>query len=145
MARESFKISFTILLIVMFLVCGCQKPREKKPVATKEIKTVEKNTIDKEAVEKVKERERFVALINKLDQRNPFSRDHAGIYKLRISNGSLQLGGILYDEKKPMAIINNQIVGEGDTIDDKEVIEITPEEVILKDKEERTYKLGVIK
>ena len=48
----------------------------------------------------------------------------------------LDLNGIVYDEQKPYAVINNKILKEGENIAGATVIKISPEEVqlILKDK-----------
>jgi hypothetical protein len=98
------------------------------------------------SIAKEESKKRFNLLINKLDQRNPFSKEHEGIYRLKAVIGNLELGGIFYDGKKPMAIINDQIVGVGDIIEEKQILKITQREVILNDlKEGRIYKLEVIK
>jgi hypothetical protein len=44
---------------------------------------------------------------------------------------SLTLEGIIFDETKPIAIINGKVVKPGDTIDDTTVEKITPTKVIL--------------
>lgn len=44
----------------------------------------------------------------------------------------LKLKGILWNEKKPRALINNQVVEIGDLVDDKKVTSITKDTVILQ-------------
>lgn len=46
-------------------------------------------------------------------------------------NKSLVLNGILWDQKDPKAIINDKIVGVGDTVAKHRVIEIKKDQVIL--------------
>jgi hypothetical protein len=45
----------------------------------------------------------------------------------------LELGAIMWDEKKPAAFIEGKIVGVGDKIDDKTVKQIEQDRVILSD------------
>ena len=148
MVKGAFKNKPLVLslIFILFLV-GCQKQEKKIPLPIRDKKTDEEIfDINKKLSEDSRNKERFTALINRLDRRDPFSKDHTGIYKLKVSSGSLNLGGIIYDEKKPLAIINDKIVGKGDMVEDKEIIRITPEEVILKDREkEYILKLEVNK
>jgi len=135
-----------VLFLLVFCAAGCHKPQPKKAKTAETGSAAVESIVRQKASEKERDVARFNVLINRLDQRNPFAKDHAGIYKLKMASGTLNLGGILYDGQRPMAIINNQIVREGDIIDKKEVVKITSEEVVLKDiEEERTYKLEVIK
>lgn len=43
----------------------------------------------------------------------------------------VKLEGIIWDEKKPIAIINDKVVGIGDTISGAKIIEIKKDEVIF--------------
>ncbi|MBI3398085.1 MAG: hypothetical protein HY026_02455 [Deltaproteobacteria bacterium] len=56
--------------------------------------------------------------------------------------GSLRLTAIIYNEKKPSAIINSRILYIGDTLDGQKVIDITKQYVILRDSS-GSYKLGI--
>ncbi|NQT47149.1 MAG: hypothetical protein HQ593_06740 [Candidatus Omnitrophica bacterium] len=47
--------------------------------------------------------------------------------------GDLKLGGIVWDEEAPTAIIDGEIVGVGDEIEGNIVVEIQPDKVILND------------
>lgn len=47
----------------------------------------------------------------------------------------LELSAVLYSSSKSKAVINGKILEQGNIIEDKEIIEIRPEEVILKDYE----------
>ena len=44
----------------------------------------------------------------------------------------LTLGGIMWQERNPRAVINGSLVGEGDAIDDYKVVEIERDHVKLK-------------
>jgi len=57
--------------------------------------------------------------------------------------GELSLGGILWDKDKPVAIINDNMVGIGDTVGAYKVVDITQDSVTLNDgTEEHILKLG---
>lgn len=51
----------------------------------------------------------------------------------RVPIDYLSLSAILYSAQESRAIINGRIVREGDIIDNKEIIKINPENIILKD------------
>lgn len=46
-------------------------------------------------------------------------------------SAALHLGGIIWDEKKPCAIINDEILARGDTIGGFKVVEISRNKVVL--------------
>ena len=57
--------------------------------------------------------------------------------------GELKLGGILWDKDKPVAIINDNMAGIGDTVGAYKVVGITQDSVTLNDgTEEHILKLG---
>lgn len=60
--------------------------------------------------------------------RNPF------MSSLAVSQGPI-LDGILWDASKPVAIINGEIVGKGDSVGIYVVVEVRPESVLLNDGE----------
>lgn len=112
---------------------GCQSKKKAEVKA-------QKGTPAAGEIQGLSQKERdFVLLLDKLKQKNPFSKDHAEISKYKFTSGALSLSGIFYDEKRPAAIINDRIVTEGDMVDDKQVIKIMQEEVILKDKEKEYH------
>ena len=59
--------------------------------------------------------------------RNPFSPRETTV------SGKFTLGGVVWDEKEPRALINNAILGIGDTIEGAVVVDIKQESVILND------------
>ena len=58
-----------------------------------------------------------------------------------LQSGTLHLEGILWDNKAPYAIINGQILKEGDNINNQKIIEIGTSFVIVNDGE-KNYKLA---
>ena len=61
-------------------------------------------------------------------RRDPFTRggSAAGVRGLTLS-------GILWDPKKPIAILNDQMVSVGDDVEDYQVLEIRSDRVLLSD------------
>lgn len=68
---------------------------------------------------------------------NPFVADRgAGSSPALISNRGetgYALSGILWDAESPSAVINNQVVGLGDRLDQWQVMEIRKDRVVLSD------------
>lgn len=72
--------------------------------------------------------------------RDPFnwSREQINYFKSRSpreasnSIAGLTLTGILWDDKKPLAIINNAIAGVGDTVNDSVIKEVRRDLVIIE-------------
>lgn len=131
------KITSSIFILIYFLCAvslplGCTKKKAKVKSTPPE---------DAASQQKVWEQKKkaLPEFLEKLKQKNPFARDHAGVYS-SLSQG-LTLSGIFYDAKQPLAIINGAIVAEGQMVGTKQVIKINKEEVILKDHEGREYRL----
>jgi hypothetical protein len=127
--------SLSLCILVLFLVGYEGKKKEKAEVK----KTQEAASVEKKVRLGQKEKD-FSGLLDKLKQKNPFSKDHLATDKYKFTSGTLTLSGILYEAKRPLAIINEQVVAEGEMVGDKQVIKITHNEVILKDKD-REYRL----
>ncbi|MBL7170477.1 MAG: hypothetical protein ISS46_00575 [Candidatus Omnitrophica bacterium] len=64
-----------------------------------------------------------------LSIRDPFEKLEPKMSKLGFSD--LVLSGIIWDKEAPLAIINDHILKEGDTISDFEIEEIREDEVVL--------------
>lgn len=73
--------------------------------------------------------------------RNPFlaiGREKGDAYLLGLS-----LAGILWDETRPLAIINDVVVGVGDVIEGYFILNISPDTILLeKDGKEYTLRVG---
>ena len=53
------------------------------------------------------------------------------------SNGNFHLSSILYSEQRKVAVINQQVLAEGDKLGDIEVMEIQPRSVTIREKGKR--------
>ena len=89
----------------------------------------------KEAVSQTRPRTRFPDW-----GRNPFTLSEEGVESVR----GLALEGIVWDEKSPLAVINDRVVGVGDAFDKNRIITITQTEVRLvgDDNTEFSLKMG---
>jgi len=127
-----------ILCSTLLLFLGCTKDESKK---AKTLKQISPETSQAFRTSQQEDMDRDFALtLDKLKAKNPFSKNHADIAKYKFRSGNLVLSGIFYDGKRPLALINDQMVGEGEAIVGKRVIKITRDEVILKD-QEKEYRL----
>ncbi len=64
--------------------------------------------------------------------KNPFSASKAASASAAGSQGA-RLGGIIYDANDVCALINDELVHRGDSVDGKKVLEIHRDRVILND------------
>ena len=137
-AKKYFYINLINCLLCIFLLylTGCTK----QPKAELQKKTQEKVGEAGGMPQLAQKKMDFSILLDKLKKKNPFSKDHSEVYKYKFAFGTLTLSGIFYDAKKPLAIINDKVAGVGDMVDGKIIIQITQDEVILKDKE-KEYRL----
>lgn len=120
-----------MLCILAFSLPGCT---ERKKTGINQ--GPQSQLTETEELQRLKNREKdFSLVLEDLKQKNPFTKDHSKIYKYKFAPGTLNLSGVIYDEKRPLAIINGQIVAEGEIVDNKRVVKITPNTVVLKDNE----------
>ena len=61
--------------------------------------------------------------------KNPFALKEVKIETI----SKLSLNGIMWDEESPKAIVNDEIIGVGDKIDENTVVDIKKDSVILND------------
>lgn len=91
--------------------------------------TLYPNTAVKQPTEglyrKLEEEARLIAL-----KRDPFTQNRI---ETKVIGSGLALSGIIWNEKDPKAVIDGKIVGVGDQIGAKTIIEITPSTVTLSD------------
>lgn len=64
--------------------------------------------------------------------KNPFSVSKAAT-PAPVGSQGLRLGGIIYDANEVCALINDELVHKGDSVDGKKVVEIYRDRVILND------------
>lgn len=100
--------------------------KEKKKVAAK-ASSVAAGTVEGIAHLKVGFQEFEDKIVVSEWGKDPFT------YKPLAHMGDLRLGGIVWDEEAPTAIIDGEIVGVGDVIGGNVVVEIQPDRVILND------------
>ncbi len=62
-------------------------------------------------------------------------------FMLKRAPKALYIEGIMWDANDPKAIINSSILGVGDKVESKTIIEITPNSVILKDEKGKEVEL----
>jgi type II secretory pathway component PulC len=117
--------SISLLGGVIFLfLAGCNKaPTQTAPQTATSVKI---NTEQPKHLEK-KEME---SLLNELKLKNPFSPKHFNEPIIETKK-EIELEGIMWDKEKPFAVIDGTVVVEGDFIDNKKVIRINNESVIL--------------
>ena len=63
----------------------------------------------------------------------PYMPPQATVQK-NYSSATFALEGIIYEEKKPLAIINGKVSRVGDTVNDMTIESITADKIILRDK-----------
>ncbi|MFN4227962.1 MAG: hypothetical protein ACK4F0_07495 [Candidatus Ratteibacteria bacterium] len=61
---------------------------------------------------------------------------------IKVEQPDFTISGIVYDEKKPYVILNDEIKQEGSKIGDFEILKIYPEKIILKDKNENFFTIN---
>lgn len=124
-----------VLIPVLFLT-GCQK---KESEATKVYKV--KASPAKAAPQLDKQESE--SLLRELKQKNPFRPDHiSGI--ISEVKGSTELRGIIWDSRRPFALIGDRVIVEGDSIDGKKVLKINKDSVVLDNRgKEEVLKLEV--
>lgn len=104
----------------------------------KELKAGKTEEIVKATKEKPVEIQAMLHEVGREDPFSPASENY--IPEIR---AELNLVGIIWDAEKPLAVINDTIVSQGDVIENKKVIKITNEGVVLsEDGREYTLRLG---
>ncbi len=63
-------------------------------------------------------------------------------FMLKRAPRELYIEGIMWDKKNPRAIINGDIIGIGETIESKTIVDITPSSVIFKDGDGKEFELS---
>lgn len=123
------------MFCVVFFLLGCQN--EAKPVVKKKKNKTAKPqpAVVQQLTEQLQSQ---VKAIQETEERtNPFlSEKEEGALKSKegkVEISYLNIAAIFYAPPYSKAIIEGRVVGEGDILDNKEIIKIEPEEIILKD------------
>jgi len=116
------KLIFILGIIFLSVIIGCNK---------REPSRVSKSRIPPKPTAEELENKEADYLLQELKQKNPFRPDHA-VGNIAVEGGSENvLKGIIWDSQKPFAIIGDSVVMEGDYVDNKKVIKIDKDAVIL--------------
>ena len=136
--KDSIELGIAVILVaVLIFVFGntVRKLHSRNPVKPKGVALVSQSP---GAVDKIDSR----SLYNFLEQeaqsiklkRDPFTA--APIIIEKNMQAGVALTGILWDKIKPLAIINAEVVKKGSRLDDKVVVDIKRDRVILSDGQE---------
>jgi len=133
----SILLSLAIVILIVILASGQKAPMENSAALNmpssvsssskkKDITRWKRVRKEKEMPEAVK------TLMSKVGREDPFHKPTRGIAPepLRIRSGMMVLEGIIWDGQKALAIIGDQIVGEGDFIGAMEIIRIEEGHVV---------------
>lgn len=126
---------------------------EKETIAGINIRKVEENI--SEIKKKISEFENNITLNEKfIISKNPLKpwitkkepekitkEEFVSIIKSEPQKPNFQISGIVYSDKKPYVIINNEVKEEGEKILDFIIQKIYPDKIILKDKDENFFTL----
>lgn len=139
--KEIIEISITgvLVLVLLFFVVngirGVKKSRYQKRPNKAAVVNQAQGQFVKEEKQNVSGKELFLQLeaeSRRLElKRDPFFSGQ--LEPVKACPHGLCLKGIVWDDQKPSAIINDTIVGKGDKIGDSIVIKIEPGRVVLND------------
>lgn len=110
-------------IIAVFFIVGC-KQSELPKLSSKSNRT--KTTKSQEDLEK----EEAESLLKELRQKNPFRRDHASGAVADVKADTI-LKGIIWDTHSPYALVGDRVIIEGDYLDNKRVIKINKDSIVL--------------
>ena len=138
------KISAFALCLLLTLISGCGSKNEDRLVSEEEDTSYLNSEIKTQSPEtRIEQNPEIITGTDKDEKINPFltkeeetMTGEAGNY---IPLEGIGLSAILYSPSGSSAIINGRILKVGGIIDDMEVIEIQPEEVILTDTKKTLY------
>lgn len=121
-----------VLILGLFVFFGCERKEEVRMIKEAEIPYEQ----PKEIPQQEEQKQEVIPTITQT-RANPFLTEEEEktfqVLGKAVPIDYLVLSAILYSPSASKAIINGQILGIGSSIDNKEIIEIQPEAVILKD------------
>lgn len=138
MDRKKIELIATIVLAIVFLVFlistlkkVSKKPKavpvvERKITLTKHQKLTTKGPPAKSRAERVEAEEEITSLVW---GRDPFVLLETGAME---TGAPISLGGIIWDKRRPKAMINNEIYKVGDKIGNIEIVDIKRNSVLIK-------------
>lgn len=129
--------SLFFLILCLFLFFGCAKQGQEDTQNLQETQAQTEEVVTEEAKTPVEQEKSKEASGDMTKMRNPFlTQEEEGVTKETgsfIPINYLSLSAVIYSPRESRAIINGQILKVGDNIDNKQVVKIEPEAVILKD------------
>ena len=132
MDKKTIEISATgVLVVLLLLLLSRSGVRVKSRHITPKTYAPSKLGVQEPPKEKLLFWELDEKTKDLVVKRDPFSV--APVASLRAASHGLYLNGIAWDKEKPIAIINESILGVGDRVDSYIVVEIKQDRVILND------------
>ena len=138
--NKKLKIALPILIVVMAFVWGPiffgSNPKDKADNKTGDVgSSVQGNTgsFNLAALSRSRSQEKSRTVYADWGQ-NPFM--------LKRAPRELYIEGIMWDKTDPKAIINGDIVGIGETVESKTIVDITSSSVIFKDGDGKEFELS---
>lgn len=121
---KPYRLILVCAILSLIFVTSCDK---------RQLPGVDKSVRETKARKAQLEKQETNSLLEELKQKNPFRPDHAvGSFVVDPHAGNV-LKGIFWDDQKPFAILGDNVVMEGDYVDNKKVIKIDKHSVILDD------------
>jgi len=121
------------LIVLAFILIGNHNNSDKlAQVEIADKKEMHSQKIKQDIVQKVKKNKprEIESLLQGVGREDPFSPAKK---QINLAPEQLNLVGILWDADKPLAVINDTVVAQGDMIRDKKVVKIEKETVILEE------------
>lgn len=119
------------LVVVWTLVISSPKKSQKQAITLEEESGLELKVILEIAGEYLNNKEAVMEFSYEEDN-DPFSFGERSTSGKNTALGRITLKGILWDSKKPLAIINEEVVEEGSIIKGIKIKKIEPDHVILE-------------
>ena len=144
--RKKIIVGFAMATASMFFSCfsyGQEQPiaaedKDKAVLEQPELKEIQENVANEEVKVEDKRvlleyKDPFVSslptkAIEVVETKEPEAQEATDTF----NPSSLRISGMVWGESKPKAIINDQVIGIGDVIEDAEVLNITAEGILVK-------------
>jgi len=144
--KDAIELGITVVLGILLLIVSFALIHKKKsyqgprlagsvPVVFKVKGLPQGHELHRKQVKGIEFFKRFSMVTAVLPlERDPFIAGEAGPHN---SKAALVLDGIMWDLKKPTAVIGSNFFNEGDTIDRYKIVKILPTKVVLQDGDSR--------
>ena len=137
MAQKGMSIMVGLALVVLaVVVLNGRSPRQAPPSLPGPV-IESKETGESAKPERPPRQEKSMpqeiqALLGSVGRTDPFSLPKRGVVRKVRRQSEFSLEGIIWDRQKPLAIINDQIVSEGEVLEGRVIERIEKNRVILK-------------